>query len=70
MQWHWDEARVTGDFCQYCVEKLLGEYLRMEEGRSEADRIEKYLLKEGFRPMADEEIAYLKKQGLFGMPEE
>ena len=65
-----DEARVRGDFCQDCVKKLLGEYLRVEEGRSEADRIEKFLLKEGFRPMSDEEIAYLKKQGLFGMPDE
>lgn len=26
-----DEARVRGDFCQYCVNELLGAWLRVEE---------------------------------------
>jgi hypothetical protein len=65
-----DQSRVRGDFCQDCVKKLLGEYLRVGEEPTEADRIERYLLEEGFRPMTEEEIASLKEQGLFGMPEE
>lgn len=65
-----DEDRVTGDFCQYCVKKLLGDFLTVQEGRTEADRIEAHLLKEGFRPMSEEEISYYKEKGLLGMPEE
>lgn len=26
-----DEARVRGDFCQYCVKELLGEWLKVGE---------------------------------------
>jgi len=65
-----DQSRVRGDFCQDCVKKLLGAYLSVREVPAEGDRIENYLLQEGFRPMSEEEIASLKEQGLFGMPEE
>jgi hypothetical protein len=65
-----DQSRVRGDFCQDCVKKLLGAYLSVREAPTEAERIERYLLKEGFRQMSDEEITSLQEKGLFGMPDE
>lgn len=65
-----DEARIRGDFCQDCVHKLLGKYLRAEERETSLESIEALLRREGFRPVTEEEKLFLKANGLYGMPDE
>ncbi len=34
-----DESRITGDFCQYCVKELLGDYLTVVDFPTSSDNI-------------------------------